>query len=477
MDELELRDYFRVLFKRKAIVIVGLAVCVGAAVALTALATPVYESEAKLFLQRREIVRADEVAPRSTEENGTTGATDEAQARRPTTPPQIRTLELSQELLRTYAEVIRTTPVAERAVRSNDLPIDPTDLADGLQAGTVLDTQILRISFRHRDRALAGRAVNAIAEAFEDEVTAAEGPVEPGGEPALRVSLVQPAALPVRPISPRPRQNLALGGLLGLVTGSGLAFVLEFVDRSIRNKKDVEEHLGLPVLATIPRVRSMTKTPHLASGDHSDFAEAFRKLKTTVQLGDSNRPQTIVLTSTKRGDGTTTAALNLAAVYAYADSKTVLLEADLRSPQLHEVFAPGERAGLVAVLRNESPVEASLVEAPVPRLSCLPALRPAAQPVELLSSDRMRSLLDELRQRFETIVIDTPPILATADASTVAPLADGVIIVARMNETNRDELTESAELVSKIGARLLGVVIMDAPSERQTVAQTPADSD
>lgn len=465
MDELELRDYFRVLLQRKFVVIAALALGVGVAIALTAATTPLYESKAKLFLQRQEIVRLDELDAAGQGENGPAGGETETRTGRTTAPPQIRTVELSQELLRTYGEVMATTPVAERAVESAKLPIDATDLAEGLKAEPVLETQILAISYRHRDPSIARRAVNATADAFRDEVLASEGPIEPGGGAGLRVSVVQPALLPGRPVTPRPRQNLALGLLLGLVSGSGLAFLLEYFDRSIKNKKDVADHLGLPVLATIPRIRRRERKPYLGGADHSAFAEAFRKLKTTIQLRDSGAPRTILITSTRRGEGTTTAALNLAATYANADTKTVLVEADLRYPQLHEVFPTGERKGIAAVLRDETSVDAALLDGPVRGLSFLPAVHAASKPVELLASRRMIDVLEELRRRFETIVIDTPPILPTADASTLAPLADGVVIVARMNETDRDKLTESAQLIDRIGAHLLGVVITDTPGQ------------
>lgn len=435
MEELELRDYLRIGWKRKWLILGAIAVCVGAAVALTARATPIYEASGKLFVGQSQVTTAE-------------------------LQEGVQVSQLSLQLLQTYAEVIRTTPIIDGAIRSSGLPANSSQLAARLRAEPIVDTQLLRVSYRDRDAALAQRTVNAVARAFVDEIQKIEGQPTEGGEPAIKVSIVQPALRPGAPVSPQPARNIALALFLGVMLGVGAAFVTEYLDTTIKHKEDIEERLGMPVLAGVPKIRTRVDELYLEGDNQSAFAETFRKLRTAIQLYGGEAPiQTILVSSPFSGDGKTTTALNLAAVYAYAGNQTILVEADLRRPALHRIFPGQELNGLTLALLGRTSLSNAIIETDVPNLYCIPAAAIPPNPVEILASERMQSIIDELKQRFHTIIIDAPPLLPVADASTIVPRVDGTLIVARTKETRRDRLRETVQLVEKSRGRVLGVVM------------------
>lgn len=154
-----------------------------------------------------------------------------------------------------------------------------------------------------------------------------------------------------------------------------------------------------------------------------------------------------------------TTALNLAAVYAYAGNQTILVEADLRRPALHRIFPGQELNGLTLALLGRTSLSSAILETNVANLYCLPAAAIPPNPVEILASDKMQSIIDELKQRFHTVIIDAPPLLPVADATTIVPRVDGTLIVARAKQTRRDRLRESVQLVEKVRGKVLGIVM------------------
>ena len=300
--------------------------------------------------------------------------------------------------------------------------------------------------------------------------------------------LVAEANLPSAPVSPDPLRDGVLGGFVGLMIGVGVSLLREQLDDRLRSADEVEQISGLPMLARLPLDE---ETAQGAGGvpvlerPNSPLAEAFRSLRTSIQYVSVDQPvRLIVITSSVPGEGKSLVAANLAAIFAQADYRTLLVSADLRRSSIDSVFGehPQSRGltGLLAPMRpGGAPIGrangstngngdgkavdrrdsvAGVVKTPVRNLLLLPSGPAPPNPAEMLGSRRMASLLSEWSATADIVILDTPPLLAVTDAAVLAAKADGVILVAAVNETKREAVASTRALLDSTGARLLGVV-------------------
>ena len=279
--------------------------------------------------------------------------------------------------------------------------------------------------------------------------------------------LVERADQPLQPSSPQTKRNTALAPLLGLLLGVGLAFLLERLDRRVRSQEELEATFGRPLLGMIPQSKVLARAggvTQMASGD----AEAFGALRANLKYFNVDREiRSIVVTSPMPGEGKTTVAWNLAVVAATAGARALLIEADLRHPGLATLHGGVGRAGLSTVLAGEralpdvaqkavrdsqhggEPFELSVVTAgPAP-----------PNPAALLDSARMRSLLEDARDHYDFVVVDTPPLGLVADAIPLMRQVDGTIIVSRLGTTTRDSAEMLRRKVDNLDAEVLGIVV------------------
>ncbi len=192
----------------------------------------------------------------------------------------------------------------------------------------------------------------------------------------------------------------------------------------------------------------------------SAASEAYRSLRTNIQFSSADQViRTIMITSAGPGEGKSTTASNLATTYAQADQKVLLIDADLRKPTVHHTFMISNRYGLTNVLTNQCRHREVIVESYIPNLYVMPSGGHAPNPAELLASNRMRNLIEELREEFETIVIDTPPSLAVADAQIVSSLCDGVLLVIDSGKVKISQAQKVKEKLAHVNAKVLGVVL------------------
>lgn len=434
--EVDLRDYARIFSKRRWLIAGTLIVCLGLTALWTLRMKPRYESHATLFVGQRQISVG-------------------------TVRQGIGVTNLSARLLQSYAQIIQSRSIVTTAVRENGLPLNTDAIVRNLSADAIAQTQILELRYRGNNPGLAQRIVDAVAGTFVEEIERIE--TTGGGEdaePAIQVSVIDPANRPTRPVAPNPVRNMVLAFGFAIFLGAGLAIVRERLDVTVKNRREIEEELELPVLHSIPKLDTHGTTVYLENDPQAVGAEAFRKVRTAVQfLGVDDPVRTILVTSPSAAEGKTTVALNLAATYAQAGMRTVLVEADLRRPSLHQLFPLEGTAGLTTAVIGRVPLERAIVQTGVRNLACIPAGAIPPNPVELLLSEHMHGVLQALANRFDIIVIDSPPLLPVADASSLAPQADGVIIVARSGETHRERLRDAAKLVESSRGRILGVVL------------------
>jgi len=192
----------------------------------------------------------------------------------------------------------------------------------------------------------------------------------------------------------------------------------------------------------------------------SPMAEAYRTLRTNIQFSSVDRPiQALMVASAQSGDGKSTSISNLAITYAQEGKKVLLIDGDLRKPSLHHIFMLSNRAGLTNLLVSELPWQSSVNETHIPNLSVMPAGAIPPNPSEMLASDRMKSLLRELKQNFDMILFDTPPILAVTDGLIVSSLCDGVFIVIHSGKTKQALARKVVQNLEHAKARILGIVL------------------
>jgi len=446
--EQSLSVYASIVFKRRWIALVVFVSClVGGAVA-TFRMTPVYEGTTQLFVGQRQVAQTDVL-------QGQTVA------------------QLSSELLKSYARIIGTRPIIEQAIGHARLPLTVGDVTKSLSADPVLDTQIIELSFRSINPHLAAATVNSIADTFVSEIQKIEVPVQGDSRPAIKVSVVEPATAPSSPVSPKPVLNFGLATVLGLLLGVGAAFLVEQLDTTIKNKRDMKG-ITLPVLVEIPSARSNTVAVQDADGP---IGEAFRRLRATISFIDVDESvKSLLVTSPQPSDGKSTVALNLAIAYAQAQTRTVLVEADLRNPTLQTIFRVDGKPGLAHLLSEERTASGTVIRTPLPSLFVLPAGACPPNPSELLASERMRWVIDQLAGSFACVIIDSAPLLPVADSMALCTRVDGVLLVARGRQTKRRPLEEAADAVQQVGGKLLGVVLNGVKPERGASGYYPYPS-
>ncbi len=288
---------------------------------------------------------------------------------------------------------------------------------------------------------------------------------------------IQNPAPPAYLTGPARGRNILVALLLSFAAGIGLAFLLDFLDDSVRTSDDISRHLGLPTLALIPHHLNNEKrkllpgkngsgnagTAALVTMDEgtSPIAEAYRHLRTSLLFSSAGKPpQTILVTSSQPSEGKTTTAINTAITLAQSDVDVVIIDCDLRRPRLHSHFGLENKRGLTNYLSGDKDTEGLIrTYADLPRLKIITSGPIPPNPAELLSSNEMRNLLQFLSGKFKHVIIDSPPAISFTDASILSTLVDGVVLVAMANKSSIHLMRQFKQRVSAIGARIYGVVL------------------
>jgi capsular exopolysaccharide synthesis family protein len=290
------------------------------------------------------------------------------------------------------------------------------------------------------------------------------------------VHVIDPAIVPVTPVSPRPVRDLTLALVLGLGGGVALAFLRDHLDTSVGKPADVRR-LGVPLLGVIPETSAGQSLLLLSNGHRKEaFAEGYRVLRTALQgPAQDGRGQVLLLTSTLPGEGKSLTSVNLALALASAESRVLLIDADLRRPVLSTLLGTRRTPGLSELLTGVARAEQAIQRVPGSRLFLLPSGTPVRRnPADLLATTALRDLLVSLRGRFDYVILDTPPGGAIADALILSPLADGVLVVARSGKVTRDALVHVLERLANARAFVLGVVLNRARADHDRYDYGPA---
>ena len=486
----DLRDYLATLRARKFVVLAVLLLVVASALAYSLTRTPIYKSEARVQVRpvalaadssfdgainmetERQLASSITVAQLAAKEMGTSEAPEQLAGKIDVsveTDTEIlifNYLDPSPKIAQSGAQAFADSYLADRERQANEDLASVTDpiedklveLRDDLRSVTAdlasspSETERLELETQ-RDSLIGSIAL------LQDRLE--------GVTPAtLKVGqVVQPAELPTSPASPNNTLVLAMALVAGLALGIGSAFVAERLDDRLRGRRDLEVHAGVPVLAVVPAAKPFRKNepPTVVTMMEPDSvqAEAYRTLRTGIMFDAASRGGTkaLLITSSVAGEGKTTTTANLGVSLAQAGKRIILVSADLRRPRLQDFLGETNRHGLTNVLSGELSLDQALRRSPVGNLSFLPSGPVPANPAELLASQRMRSLMSELRNQADFVLIDTAPVLAVADPLALAQLTDGVLLIADAEQTQRSAIDQAREHLQRVNARLIGSVL------------------
>jgi len=294
------------------------------------------------------------------------------------------------------------------------------------------------------------------------------------------IRVVQNAEVPIFPVKPNRPLNVGLSLIVGLALGVGLAFFLEYLDNTINTSEDVERFIHLPPLGAIPSLQSLAKRKlfagdgrpqsaalapaenELLSGHEtlSSFAESYRALRTSLLLSSAEHaPRTMLVTSSHPAEGKTTIVANTAISLAQTGARVVVLDADMRRPRCHKILNVKNETGLSSYLARETTLDSVIQEQEIPNLYVIAAGPVPPNPSELLSSTKLRGLIEELQARFDHVLIDSPPVINVTDALIISPLVDGVVIVVKSGHTPREAVMRAKQALGDVNAKVLGIVL------------------
>lgn len=501
-EVLELRDYLRVVRRRKWTIALVTLLVVGAAVGASLLQTPVYQGTAEVLLQARATdslfdpntgQRNDPVRAVATEIQvlksrpvrdlvrkelgsapkvaaGAKGQTDVIEVKAESTDPE-RAALIANAYARSYIDFRRTQAVDDLLAAAEHIQAKIVDLQAQID--------VLGASAAPTERN-GGRAAPADASQRRDQLLGqqalfrqkidqlqVDAALKSGG-----AQLVTPAVAPTAPIRPTPARNGLLALVIGSMLGVGLAFLREHLDDAIRTKDDLERAAGgLPVLNVIPVVpgwKDRKKTVIVSVAQpRSAAAEAYRSIRTSVQFLGLDRPlRSLQITSPSASEGKTSTVANLAVALAAAGQRVIVVDCDLRRPRLHAFFGCSNAVGFTSVIVGDAPLSEALqrVEA-VEGLQLLASGTPPPNPSEMLASARTTELLANLQAQADVVVVDCPPILPVTDAVILAGRVDATLVVVTATETHRRRLHQALETLAQVGAPLAGLVLNAAREE------------
>ena len=443
------------------------------------------------------------------------------------TSPDYSQLLASQRLSQTYADLVTTGPLLGRVIDREGLDTTPEELRKLIKADAPRDSTLVTITVTDPDPVRVASIANTIADELiaaspaisgrssdvqqfvDKDLVAAQAQIEEtqaevqrlvglttrtpeqethlGALQARLVSLrqtyvtllgfsstsgsnlltvVDPAVAPMEPASPRVLLNTLLAALVGLMLAIGIAFLVEYMDDTLKSPDDVEAVAGLPTLGTIIAMKGDEgRSPiyRLAAilYPRSPVAEAYRTLRTNIEFASVDAPARVILvTSAIPGEGKTTTAANLAAVFAQAGHDTLLVDADLRKPGVHKILPQPNAEGLTNLLRSDELTIRELAQSTEQEhLSVLTTGPLPPNPAELLRSARMHTVMERLAASAEFVIVDSPPLQAVTDAAILSALVDGTVMVIDAGRTRSGAVRNGRETLAKVGARVLGVTL------------------
>jgi polysaccharide biosynthesis transport protein len=432
---MELKRYAEVLWRRKVAVLLTPLITVAIVGLATLLMPPVYSSSA--------VVRVAHVGDMSYAE-----------------------LTYVDRLIGTYVHLVKTRPYLQQAIERLNLATDTQSLNNAVRVQALPETELIQITANSTDPNMA----SAVADTLASLLTEGAQPVEGQAARNHQILLVEPAATPVEPTSPRPLLYLVLAMVVGLVGGLGLAFALENLDTTIRSREHLERVSRLPLVGSIPSLAASGRfggAPILLNGAvRSRAGEAFRVLATNTLFTafDGNGRdwpggKALMMSGLESESGKSTVLANLAVAVAKAGHRVVVVDADLESPVLHRLFSVENKIGFREVLLGSARVSDALTPTKLAGLKVLPIGSSPGGSDLLLNPARVKHALQALMTDADLVLVNSSPVLSGADAAVLAPAVDGVLLVAAKGKATEEKVDEALKQLHRVGGKTVGMVL------------------
>lgn len=439
---MELGEYIRILRKNWLLILLTTVLGAAGAGAYSMLSTPLYQASTSLY-----------VSVRSAGDSGLYELTQGGY--------------YARSAVLSYVDAIDTAVVMDRVIDDLNLDMTPGQLAGMISANSPTDTVLINVTVTGEDPELVAEIANSVGDSFSFVASNVLEAPDEGGKSPVHISTIEPASVPLGPVSPNTTRNVALGLMLGLMLGLGAAVLRSAVETRVRSQQDVERVTDVPVIGGIIEDPKADKHRLVVQVDpRSVRAESFRSLRTNLQfLNVDNSPRSFLITSAAPNEGKTTVATNLAISLANTGASVVLVDADLRKPSVAKFMGVDGSVGLSNVLVGM--VELADVLHPWGKLGLfvLPSGRIPPNPSELLGSAEMQRLVDHLTESFDYVIIDSPPVLAVTDAAVMSRLVGGTIVVAGIGVARRNDIVAALDALGGIANRIVGIVLMRVPSK------------
>lgn len=434
---MRLTDYWRMVWgHRIAILAVGLFAALLAGVA-SSLATPLYRATTSVYFSLPSGDSATDLSQGST---------------------------YTQAQMLSFAE-LATQPVVLDAV-IDELGLEETtrELADQISTRASRDTVILSISVARESPEQAALIANTVADEMRTVVRDL-APKDAAGDPSINAETVGEATPPKYPFRPNKRLNVAVALVGGLLLGTALTIARELFDTRVRSDAEAGELTDAPVLTAVPYSRELKRLPVVMEAfPHGPAAEAYRRLRINLKyLRSTHEVDVVTLTSSLSGEGKSVSSLNFAYACAESGDRVLLIDGDMRGPGVTTYAGLEPSVGLTTVLTDDADFD-DVVQSwsQGARFDVLASGPLPPNPTQLIESAAMRTLLDTLRQRYDLVIIDSPPLLPVSDAALFAARSSGAILVVNLRKAHRNDVTQAAASLATVGADLLGVVVNGA---------------
>lgn len=438
---MEIVDYLRVVRQRWLSIVVIALMCAVAAAAFGLLQVPQYQARAQLFVSAG-------------------GGQDSASE-------VVQGSSFVEKRVASYVNLGSSPRVLQAVADEVGLGVTGTELEDAVSVSSPPQTVLIDIVATHADPSTAAEIANVTAV----QLIAAIGQVEDVS--LARPSVFQEAIAPAEPSTPRHAVNLAAGLIGGLLLGITFAVLKDVLDTRLRAREDIERVTSAAILGTFTSRHTATNRLVTQGHSFSQHAESFRQLRTHLRFTNlEGGPQSIVVSSAIEGEGKTTTAVNLAILLAESGVRVILVDADLRRPNVGKYLGMEEAVGLSTVLINQVTLADAIQPwGPDGSLKVLTSGASAPNPSELLGSTSMDKLLRQLEEQFELVVLDAPPLLPVTDPALLGQIASGIMLVVSADgRTHVEELQRALETVDAVNARLLGIVINRLPRSKRSSA-------
>ena len=406
--------------------------------------------------------------------------------------PNLTDMQTSQRLAATYRRLITTRPVLEEVAQEVadqiDITYTPEEIRGLFQADVVSGTQLMEITAQNTDPEAAQLIAQTVAEVFIDqtqqsrlfEIAKLQAAAEAQGlsNPSLllnaqlsalgSLTIVDPAIVPRFPLELENRTTsyIAAGLALGILLAILAIYTLEYIGDKIRSVDEVERIFKLTNLGVVLRWNSKNVSPDhviVTAQPRSGYAEMFRQIRANFLFAVAARPgKLFMITSSEPSEGKTTVLANLGVALAMGGRKVVLVDSDLRRPALHKYFGIGNQRGLSTLLRDPGTSQSSVIQEislGETSIAILPSGPIPPNPAELLDSKNMQDSLEKLKEQYELVLLDSPPVGAVVDAKVIASQTDGVILLAVLGQTKTAALKESIKGINSAGAAIRGIVL------------------